>query len=218
MAAAVPFGVDIVSQDTLSVQQLNSFRGANGTAKFSKTLTQFELVDTRAGASRNVSATGPRSNYDSKHRLYKPPNYDRRQDQASNHLGDTLQPKQTSEYHSRTASPTSHNVSENARSMIPQEKSHRGFQINESTNFKLKQTGPEQRPAPNQEKDKVNQDKAAGDPGNKAFKFLQVKSQFNTNKNLVLKIEDTSVDDSFTGISDDASRGRRSRAGRQEDT
>lgn len=55
MVTVVPLGVDLVSNDTLSAHQLNSYR-ANGTVKLSKTMTtQYELVDTRKEKARNAS-------------------------------------------------------------------------------------------------------------------------------------------------------------------
>lgn len=36
---------------------------------------------------------------------------------------------------------------------------------------------------------------------------MKVKSQFNSNAAMILKVEDTSVHDSFTGMSDDDSKG-----------
>lgn len=104
-------------------------------------------------------------------------------------------------------------MSEYNRSIVPQEKSHRGFQINESQNFKLKDHGRNAMDESSREKKDASIKKAT-DVSSKAFKFLQVKSQFNANSTLILKIEETSVHDSFTGMSDDESRGRLSRTGR----
>lgn len=91
MVPVVPLGVDLVSQDTMSAHQLNSYR-AHGTAKFSKTMmTQYELVDTRREGARNASVREQLTLQDQKHKNNGAASDRKPQlEQSSNHLGDTM--------------------------------------------------------------------------------------------------------------------------------